>query len=443
MADNCQFESWGRFPKLSHLGELHPYFMEQVGPAIKSVDSLILPRGKGRSYGDSCLNDGGYLLSTRHLDKLLDFNPDSGLLKCEAGVTLDEILKVFVPKGWFLPVIPGTKFVTIGGAIANDVHGKNHHKTGSFGNHVRSFELERSDGTRMVCSDDTNREWFMATIGGLGLTGVILWAEIKLISVKGPYIDMESIKFDDLDEFLRLSEESDTDYEYSVSWLDCLGGKGKVRGIFMRGNHSDRVEADRSKLIHKDTHLLNFPFDAPSILLSKPTIKMFNMLYYNKQRNKHAKNNVHYDSFFFPLDRIKNWNRMYGRRGFLQWQCAVTEADDNYAIRAILDKITASGLGSFLVVLKEFGKVPPIGMLSFPMPGITLALDFANIGKRLFSLLDELDEIVIKYDGRLYPAKDARMSSKTFKSSFSALNNYKKFIDPRFSSSFYRRVGRD
>ncbi len=440
MAGELNYESWGRFPKVSHLGGIAPVNANKVYTAIKSADSLILPRGEGRSYGDSCLNDGGYLLFTKHLNKFYAFDSDRGLLKCESGVTLDEILRVFVPKGWFLPVTPGTKFVTVGGAIANDVHGKNHHKAGSFGNHVTKFELQRSDGTRITCSRDNNSDWFRATIGGLGLTGVILWAEFSLKPIQGPYIQMESVKFCGIDEFLQISKEAEKSFEYTVSWLDCAGSHSGIRGIFMKGNHAETIEADVSKVIHKNAAWKTFPVDAPSFLLSTETIKAFNFLFYHKQIKKHQRTLVHYDPFFYPLDGINHWNRMYGKRGFLQWQCVVPSDGKNEVIGKILQEIIESKLAAFLTVLKEFGNLPAEGLLSFPMPGITLALDFPNAGERLFSLLDRLDEIVAGANGRIYPAKDARMSNKTFHAAFPEFDNFTKYIDPKFSSSFLRRV---
>jgi FAD/FMN-containing dehydrogenase len=424
-----------------HLGEIAPQSVRKVSSAIESVSSLILPRGLGRSYGDSCLNENGYLLSTRWLDKFYGFDPDTGLLRCESGVTLDEILQVFVPRGWFLTVTPGTKFVTVGGAIANDVHGKSHHKTGTFGNNVKQFELLRSDGERIICSRDSNPDMFRATIGGLGLTGVILWAEFALRPVLGPYIDMEAIKFNDIDEFFEVSKESAQKYEHTVSWVDCLSGQDGVRGIFMRGNNSDRHEKNELKSVHKNATWKSIPFDAPEFLLSNATIKLFNFLHFNLQRKENQKSIIHYDPFFYPLDGILHWNRLYGKRGFLQWQCAIPDVEKHKALTHILQAISKSKVSPFLIVLKEFGDKPAEGLLSFPIPGITVALDFPNVGEELFSLLKKLDKLVVEYGGRIYPAKDARMTRETFRASFPEYENFSKYVDQRFSSSFYRRVG--
>lgn len=436
------FDSWGRFPKISHLGEIAPRGIFLLPDEIHQISHSLLPRGLGRSYGDSCLNGGGYLLSTKWLNKFHAFDPKSGILRCESGVTFDEILQIFVPRGWFLPISPGTKFVTVGGAIANDIHGKNHHRAGSFGNCLLQFELLRSDGEKILCSRENNSNWFRATIGGLGLTGIILWAEFGLKPIKGPYIDMESIRFKNLDEFYAISKESHKDYEYSIAWLDCLTPAG--RGIFMRGNHAEVKEHNQSKILHKISKWKSFPIDAPPFLLSILTIKAFNFFFYHKEIRKYNKNRVHYDPFFYPLDTIHHWNRIYGRRGFLQWQAVLPTTDHAEAISGVelvLKKIAESKMGSFLTVLKEFGGLPSEGMLSFPMQGITIALDFPNVGERLFTLLDELDEIVINYDGRIYPAKDARMSSGTFRRLYPEFENFTKYIDPKFSSNFYRRIG--
>jgi FAD/FMN-containing dehydrogenase len=338
-------------------------------------------------------------------------------------------------------VTPGTKFVTIGGAIANDIHGKNHHVCGSFGNQVIRFELLRSDGTRLLCSETENADWYRATIGGLGLTGYVSWADIKLRSIRGPYIDVESIKFGDLQEFASISKEKTVTSEYTVAWVDCIAkGKHLGRGLFISGDHSKQVEPDPQKMVHRSATWKNVPFDFPRFALNSYSVRIFNEIYYQKQLKKRSVGVQHYDPFFYPLDGILNWNRIYGKRGFLQWQCVVPHDGGYDCIRDILAIVSGSKMASFLVVLKEFGDVPASGMLSFPMPGVTLALDFTNIGSRLFGLLSQLDELVSHAGGRIYPAKDARMSAETFRHSYTNLAEFEKFIDPKFSSSFYRRV---
>ncbi len=397
----------------------------------------ILPYGNGRSYGDSCLNVGGGLLRTHSLDRFIHLDPVTGVLVCESGVLLDEILRLVVPKGWFLSVTPGTRYVSVGGAIANDVHGKNHHIAGTFGCHVRRFELLRSDGQRLHCSSDENEGWYAATIGGLGLTGVITWAEIQLRRIRNPWIDTETIRFANLDEFFALSVESDRDYEYTVSWIDCSGGGKRMgRGLFMRGNHAPAKPEPENYRSRTRT----FPVDPPFSLVNPFSNKVFNTLYYNKQRAKQLRQKQHYEPFFYPLDGILEWNRIYGSRGFYQYQCVLPTDQMLKATHALLSEIGASGLGSFLSVLKVFGTVKSPGMLSFPMPGVTLALDFPNKEPRLQVLFDRLDAIVSSAGGRLYPAKDGRMSGKLFRAGYPNWEQFSDFIDPRFSSSFWRRV---
>jgi FAD/FMN-containing dehydrogenase len=425
--------SWGRYPTAQH--RLIP--ITWTIDAFPDVDGdKVLAFGMGRSYGDSCLNDGGTLLLTRGIDRLLQFDQRNGLLRCEAGVSLDNILKFADPRGWFLPTTPGTKFVTIGGAIANDIHGKNHHRAGTFGCHVTRFELLRSDGSRHECSPSQNQDLFSATIGGLGLTGLITWVELQLRAITGPMIDMESVKFHNLNEFLSLSAESDQKFEYTVAWLDCLAkGSSKGRGIFMRGNHAS---GDVGRKISHGSPRINVPFVMPSFVLNLYLMRVFNSAYYAKQGPiKHS--TVHYDSFFYPLDSIANWNRIYGPRGFFQYQLVVplNRAD---AVAEILDRILASRQGTFLAVLKTFGSIESPGMLSFPQPGITLALDFPNRGAATSKLFEELDAIVLEAGGRLYPAKDARMPAAVFQKSFPQWKTFGNYIDPAFSSSFWRRV---
>lgn len=437
------FESWGRFPPAGDQHIVSPLTHRDAARALQRQPTPILPRGLGRSYGDSCLNTNGSLISTACLDKFISFNASTGTVRCEAGVTFEDLILTFLPRGWFPPVTAGTKFITIGGAIANDIHGKNHHLAGNFSHHVKAFHLLRSDSTKLLCSRTENPDYFRATIGGLGLTGLILWADVQLKPVQGSYINMESIKFKSVDEFLALTAESN-EYEYSVSWLDCLAtGKKFGRGVFMRGTHSEVKAKNSDKSFHTNAAWKTMPFEMPDFLLSKPSIAAFNFFYYHRQLRRRAASLPHYDTFFYPLDSILEWNKIYGRRGFLQWQCVVPAGEQGKVMKEILMRITASGFASFLAVLKMFGSILAEGLLSFPTEGLTLALDFPNEGVGLHKLLNELDHIVVQNGGRIYPAKDARMSGETFRRSFPQVELFEKFIDPKFSSSFYRRVMQD
>ncbi|MCB1825972.1 MAG: FAD-binding oxidoreductase [Candidatus Competibacteraceae bacterium] len=429
--------SWGRYPRARQtMIRCHDRHA-----ALPLTEHFLLPHGNGRSYGDSCLNDGGALLQTRGLDRFIAFDPKTGVLRCEAGVLLSEILELIVPQGWFLPVTPGTQFVTVGGAIANDVHGKNHHRAGTFGTMVRGFELLRTDGSRRRCSPTENPDWFAATVGGLGLTGLITWAEIQLRRVANPWIASETIRFGNLDEFFTVSAASDRDYEYTVAWLDCASrGAALGRGLFMRGNHAPALCAARPR---PPTGRLNVPFTPPFSLINRWSLRAFNTLYYHRQWREMTCGIVHYAPFFYPLDRVLAWNRIYGRHGFLQYQCAIPQVHGQAAVREVLERIARSGLGSFLAVLKIFGEIPAVGWLSFPRPGVTLALDFPNRGPATFKLLDALDTVVAMTGGAVYPAKDARMSGARFREFFPRWHHFSEYIDLRFSSSFWRRVMRD
>ena len=431
-----RYRSWGGMGGINQTAI--PLFWTQ-DPFPDVGKRSALPFGNGRSYGDSCLNEGGVLLDTRGLSRFLSFDPSSGILALESGVLLSEVLSLSVPSGWFLPVTPGTRFVTVGGAIANDVHGKNHHRDGTFGCHVRKLCLLRSDGSKLICSQNENQDIFSATIGGLGLTGVILWAEIALKRIKNPLIRSETIRFDNLTEFFRLSDESDLDYEYTVSWIDCLGrGKNLGRGLFMRGNHATVFEPScSSTTAQKNTAI---PFTPPFSLVNTLTLRGFNTLYYWKNRKRHMTNIGHYEPFFYPLDGVLHWNRLYGRKGFFQYQCVVPKNEREGAVREILQQISQSGEGSFLAVLKAFGDLPSPGLLSFPRPGVTLALDFPNREKKTLELLDCLDGIVAEAGGAVYPAKDARMTGERFRQFFPRWNEFLRYKDPAFSSEFWRRV---
>jgi len=427
--------SWGRYPRATHTRIL-PVTWRSDPPPLEGVRETVLPHACGRSYGDSCLNAGGALLDATGLDRFISFDQAAGLLRCEAGVTLAEILALMVPRGWFLPVLPGTRWVSVGGAIANDIHGKNHHRAGSFGAHVTAFELLRSSGERLVCAPDRNPELFRATIGGLGLTGLILWAELRLVRVPGAGIAMERVRYPALGAFFELSAQ-DAEYEYTVAWVDCLArGRRLGRGVYMRGDHAELPGATPSPL-RRPT--LRVPADAPSLLLNRWTLSVFNAAYYVGAPRTLRRTVVPYDRFFFPLDGVDGWNRLYGPRGFVQYQCVVPE-DHPEALRALLERVSHSGQAAGLGVLKRFGQAPPAGLLSFPRPGFTLAVDIAFRGERTLDLLEVLDTIVRHAGGAVYPAKDARMSAESFRAFFPHLEAFRAQADPRFSSSFWRRV---
>lgn len=422
--------SWGRYPKVD--SRLLP--VRDRTSALPDFDGTALPFGNGRSYGDSCLNPGGTLLGTRSLDHFIDFDPETGILDCEAGVLLSEIIAVTLPRGWFFPVTPGTRFVTIGGAIANDVHGKNHPKAGSFGAHVVDFELLRSDGQRIQCSRDSYGDWFRATIGGLGLTGVITRARIRLRRVPGLQMEVDTQRFNRLADFFDLSQAT-SEREYSVAWVDCLArGHQLGRGVFMAADHAGGIGKARAG------GGLRLPVDPPFSLVNAVSLRAFNTAYFHRAPQVAKRTQAHYTSYFYPLDGVTEWNRMYGPRGFLQYQCVIPGVDARAATAELLDRIAASGQGSFLVVLKQLGDHPPEGMLSFPRAGTTLALDFPFRGKATLDLLSALDNVVMAAGGGLYPAKDARMPAAMFNATFPEWQAFQKFMDPRFSSGLWRRV---
>lgn len=432
------YESWGRYPHARQIGRVVGWRAEPL--SLLDADPPALPFGRGRSYGDCCLNDGGLLLDTSRLDHLIDFDRQRGLLRCEAGVTLEEILRVIVPEGFFIPVSPGTQFVTVGGAIANDVHGKNHHRAGTFGRHVTRFELLRSDGTRRVCSKAEHADWFRATIGGLGLTGLVTWAEFQLKPIESPWIDVEAVPFAGVDEFLRLCDESDAAFEYTVAWVDALrAGRRQAHGIFLRGNHAPASGGPQLPRQHNGPSL-TVPCEMPGWVLNRPSLAVFNRLYYTRQCLAPRRRRVGFGEFFYPLDAIAHWNRLYGRRGLLQFQCVVDPARDAGILERLLAAIEHAGSGSFLTVMKRFGAMPSPGLLSFPRPGVTLSVDMLHRGPSTLACLSKLDVRVRNHGGAIYPAKDACMAPETFRGSFPAWRRFQAYVDPKFSSSFWRRV---
>lgn len=395
----------------------------------------MLPYGNGRSYGDVCLNSRGGLWLTRGLDRFITFDAVTGVLECEAGVLLDEIIELLLPRGWFLPVTPGTRFVTLGGAIANDVHGKNHHGAGTLGDHVLSLKLQRTDGQRIDCSRLESADWLRATIGGMGLTGVILSARLQMRPVQGAWIDADTVPFETLEEFFRLSRESETAYDYIVSWIDCVHGNAqRTRGVFFRGNHS---AAQRPA---PRVRTRSLPVTPPFSLINALSLRAFNRAYHLAQRLRSGTGEQHLMPFFYPLDSVLGWNRVYGPRGFFQYQCVVPRVCEVEATRELLAAIRASGQGSFLAVLKTFGDRASAGLLSFPMAGTTLALDFPNQGAPTLALFQRLDAIVARAGGRLYMAKDACMSRALCRAGYPALGEFARFRDPGISSNLARRL---
>lgn len=424
--------NWGNFPV--------------VEKEMKSEDSSakikeyvrnhheIIARGNGRSYGDSALSEN--IFSTKRLNKFISFDRLNGVIECESGVLLSQVLEVIVPQGYFLFVTPGTKFITVGGAIASDVHGKNHHAEGCFSEFVIEFSLLNEKGEILNCSRNENSDKFWSTIGGMGLTGIILSAKFKLKNIESTYIRQESIKAVNLDEIFKLFDESES-WTYNVAWIDCLQkDKNLGRSIMMRGEHAFKHELPKKNqdnpLKLKKNSSPSIPFYFPNFVLNNLTVKLFNLLYYSKQRKKEVKNFVHYETFFYPLDVISDWNRIYGKKGFIQYQMVIPKEKGKEGMKRILETIGKSGNGSFLAVLKLFGKDNPQAYNSFPMEGYTLALDF-KINSKLKKLVAQLDEIVEGFGGRIYLTKDS-MSKST-------LTNYLQNVqNPKFNSLQQKRI---
>lgn len=423
--------NWGNYPVME-TEEKTFSFTEQLNEALSHSDKIIA-RGNGRCYGDASLSTN--TISTLKYDKILSFDTEKGIFECQSGLMLDKILEVIVPKGWFLPVTPGTKFITVGGAIASDVHGKNHHVDGCFSHHIMEMDVLLADGQTVTCSPTQNSDLFWATCGGMGLTGIITRAKFDLKKVESSYIKQKQIKAKNLEEIIQLFEEY-KHYTYSVAWIDCLKkGKHFGRSILMLGEHAKVGDLDEKKKINPlqlpKKKQITFPFTLPSFVLNKLTVKAFNFLFYGKNLKKEINNVVSYEPFFYPLDAILHWNRGYGRKGFVQYQF-VLPLESKQGLIEILRRISDKGLGSFLAVLKVFGKQDDL--ISFPKEGYTLALDFP-VRKGLFEFLDELDEVVLRHGGRLYLSKDARMKSEIFWRSYTNANKFRELVK-KFNPDF-------
>lgn len=434
-------QSWGRYPRCPQ--QPHAVFWpEDVPVALDDIRAFgtggALAYGKGRSYGDSCLAESGHVLAMQGMNRILAADWESGVIRAQAGLTLGDLIRIALPRRWFLPVTPGTKFVTLGGAVANDVHGKNHHIMGTFGRHVRRLVVYRTDGGIIECSPTDRADLFAATVGGLGLTGVILAVEIQLRRVVSSLIEQRTIRFGGLGEFFELSQVHDNRYEYTVAWVDCLARGSHVgRGHYIAGNHAQTGSIELAP-----EGKLHMPVDPPVSLVNSLSLRAFNTLYYHRQRKRDVDTRIGYEPFFYPLDCLLQWNRMYGRAGFQQYQCIVPQQHGPEVIRAVMQEIAASGAGSFLAVLKQCGKISSPGLLSFPLPGVSLALDFPQreqVNERLFG---KLDALVHEAGGRLYPAKDAHMNAAHFKRAYPDWEKVEAMRDPQLMSRFWKRVTR-
>lgn len=438
-----KLSGWGRYPTVNAT-VLTPASAGWLGSWLQNgLPGKTIARGKGRSYGDSALADT--VISSRHLDHFLALDADAAELHCGAGVTLAEILEIIVPRGLFLPVVPGTRFVSVGGAVAADIHGKNHHRDGCLSQHVKSLTLMLASGETRVCSRDQHAELFAATCGGMGLTGVILDVQLSLMKVPGDFIKSESKIADNLDHSLALLEEHQ-DARYCVAWIDCLAnGSASGRGVVYLGDHAESPTGDKPRP-GRQLPGMSVPFSTPGSLLNRHTMAAFNSLYFQRQARRRRQSLQHYQNYFFPLDSIGHWNRLYGKRGFQQYQLVLPVDSAHRGIDAILRRVSAAGKGSFLAVLKQFGAANTMP-LSFPRAGLTLTLDF-RMESSLPALLDELDAVVLDHGGRLYLAKDARMSEAMFKAGYPDWERFMKVrceVDPdaRFSSLQSRRLGLD
>lgn len=443
-----ELSGWGCYPRAVS-SVFVPTAIDQAVPPPGNAQMIV--RGQGRSYGDAAMSRDGMVMLSQQLNRVSSFDERRGWLTVEAGTTLAEILRTFVPQGWFPAVVPGTKFVSLGGCLAADIHGKNHHRDGAISSHVREFELVLADGKRKVCSPANEHELFWATAGGMGLTGIITEVTLQLIRIESPFMVVQRQQAIDLDASLKMFEDSASDDHYTVAWMDCLAkGRSLGRSVLIRGDHARQSDLpkrlqlnDGAQPGHPRNYNLRFGF--PSWLLNPVTVALFNEAYYRRQARRRESFIEHYESFFFPLDKIANWNRMYGKHGFIQYQCVLPAAEAERGLQLLLEELVRRRRASFLSVLKRFGPADA-GFLSFPLEGYTLTLDLPISDPNLFPFLDGLDEIVLQCGGRVYLAKDARLRAETFQAmyqGFSGWQRVKSRVDPknRFDSDLARRLG--
>jgi len=430
-----KFMSWGMYPKVDNIPLI--FKNEQRLKELVRNYRNIIPFGNGRSYGDSALGEN--IVDTKSMNQILDFNEELGLIHIEAGVLLSDILEKCVPSGWFLKITPGTKLITIGGAIASDVHGKNHHIEGSFSESIEEFRIMLPKGEIVTCTKKETPDLWKATCGGMGLTGIILDAKIYLKKINSKFIDQTTIRTNNLKETFEAFEVY-KDLPYSVAWIDCLAKDEKIgRCVLMAGEFKND-----ENLKYKPKKQIYIPLLYPEIMMKHWVMRLFNNMYYNAAKKGVSKQTVDIDTFFYPLDVAKEWNRIYGKAGFVQYQFIFPKNTSYQGLEKILKILSESGKGSFLAVLKLYGAAND-NYLSFPMEGYSLALDF-KIDDGIFDLLDELDKVVLEFKGRIYLTKDARVSKEVFEKGYPMIEKFRKFREDNqmntvFQSLQSKRVG--
>jgi FAD/FMN-containing dehydrogenase len=438
-----ELSGWGGYPR----GLASIVCPDRVEDLVSDVAGSVIARGLGRSYGDAAMSATGLVIVSDKLNHVGSFDETTGLLQAEAGTTLADIIETFVPRGWFPSVVPGTKFVSLGGCVAADIHGKNHHHAGTFGRHVTELEVVCADRSSVRCAPQANAELFWATVGGMGLTGIMTNVTIEMLPVESPFMIVQNKPAKDLETSLDMLEDKSWDDDYSVAWIDCVAGRKLGRSVLIRGHHARQRELPpslQSIMTNQKTREHKLPFGFPSWVLNRYAMAAFNEAFYHRQGRRTEPFVDTLERFFFPLDRIAHWNRMYGRRGFVQYQCVLPLSQSERGLQELLEELKRSGRSSFLSVLKRFGPEGE-GLLSFPIEGYTLTLDFPIRDEGLFPFLDRLDEIVLKYGGRVYLAKDARMRAETFHAMYPRLAEWQRIkarVDPdnRFESGLSRRL---
>ncbi|WP_426565410.1 FAD-binding oxidoreductase [Angustibacter sp. McL0619] len=437
---SAAYLAWNRFHRQRHRVVAASREPADLAALSHSLGTL-LPRAHGHSYGDSCLNADNALLDTRDLNRILSFDRDSGVIRCEAGVSMGAIQSLATDRGWRLAVSPSTQHVSVGGAVAHDVHGRNHVVAGSFGQYVSALDLLRTDGSRQTCSATENADLFRASVGGMGLTGLITAVDIQLRRTATSYIEAETIGFSDLVSFMERFEQSAHTHEYATAWLDLMTGR-PFAGILELGNEASEEQTHALPTTASAGRTLRVPFDLPRHLMNRTTVRAFNRFYYGRSAGR-PPGLVHFTKYFYQLDAVDDWNRVLGRRGFLQYHFVIPTQHVAAGLPRLIELVRRSGNVCFLAILKRYGSGTFPGLMSFPVQGLGGAFDFVNLGQRTIDLFHALDELLVELEGKVYLAKDSLLTPDCFAVMYPRWKEFSDFIDPRFSSSLWRRVTRD